>query len=86
MTTTATPQTISEAQPRASTNTEGPTEASARAYTLPLIHVGVPERAVDAALWASVGAAAVVGVVDAPVLGVAAVALFLVRRRHRRAA
>jgi hypothetical protein len=85
MTTTATSQTISEVQPRPGTNTEGPKGAPARAYTLPLVHVGIPERAVDAALWASVAAAAVVGIVDAPILGVAAAGLFVVRRRHRRA-
>ena len=66
---------------RSASRSEKP--SASRDYSLPLVHARVPERAVDAAFWAALGVTAVIGALDAPLLGVTTAGLFVVRRRHR---
>ena len=58
--------------------------SSSADYVVPLVHAHVAEHFVDAAFWASLGAAALVGALDLPVAGLLAAGLFIVRRRHQR--
>ena len=58
--------------------------SSSADYVVPLVHAHVAEHFVDAAFWASLGAAALVGALDLPVAGILAAGLFIVRRRHQR--
>ena len=58
--------------------------SSESGYVVPLVHVRVPEPVVKVGLWGTVGVVAVAGVVEAPVVGAAAGALYLLNRRHNQ--
>ena len=75
--TAATPIPIERPTPEPAASGPGPGD-----YVVPLVHVKVPPSAVDLGLWAAAGATALVGALNAPLLGAVTVGLFVVRRRH----
>ena len=52
-------------------------------YVVPLVHVRVPERTVDCALWGVLGATVVTGAVDLPVAAVVAGGVVIARHVRR---
>ncbi len=58
-------------------------EDQASGYVVPIVHARLPEPVVDAAFWASIGAVALVGVIDLPLAGAVAAGMFVIRRRHK---
>jgi hypothetical protein len=61
---------------------EAAAPTTSRDYVTPLIHVRIPERAVNLGLIAALGAVAVVGAIELPVAGAAAAGLYLLRSKH----
>lgn len=57
-----------------------------RDYVVPIVHVHLPERAVDAAFWGGLAGAAALGVVDLPLAALVGGAVLVARHRARAAA
>ena len=60
-----------------------PSTSARNDYVVPIVHARIPEPFVNMASWGALGAVAVVGALDLPVVGVLAGGLFVIRRRHR---
>jgi len=52
-------------------------------YVLPVVHVRLPDRAVEIAFWGSLAGAAAFGVVDAPLAVLIGGAVLIARHRAR---
>ncbi|MGO8871805.1 MAG: hypothetical protein ACLQPH_10470 [Acidimicrobiales bacterium] len=51
------------------------------AYVMPIVHITVPENAVNAGFWAALGGAAVLGAIDLPLAALIGAGV-LVARHH----
>jgi hypothetical protein len=80
--TSTTNLTETGAEPDTLATEEAAGPATSRDYVTPLIHVRIPERAVNLGLIATLGAVAVVGTIELPVAGAAAAGLYLLRWKH----